>query len=81
MAVILFFGRFSDLSKRIDVELPAYVTDKASLTTYLSQTVEGFASLAALKDTRISVNMIVSMTETSVGNDDEIAYMSALSGG
>ncbi|GGX62747.1 hypothetical protein GCM10011309_10900 [Litorimonas cladophorae] len=81
MAVILFFGRFSDLAERIEVELPPSVTDKATLTAYLSETVEGFAAIAALPDTRISVNMMVSMNEAAVGNGDEIAYMSALSGG
>ena len=81
MAVILFFGRFSDLAKRIEVQLPPSVTDKATLTAYLSETVEGFAAIAALPDTRISVNMMVSMNEAAVGNGDEIAYMSALSGG
>ncbi len=81
MAVILFFGRFSDLSSRLEVKLPATVTDKASLTAYLSEKIEGFGELAALPDTRISVNMLVSMAEVSIGNEDEIAYMSALSGG
>ena len=81
MATILFFGRFSDLQDRMEIELPNSVTDKASLTTFLSTLVEGFAEIAARPDTRISVNMMVSMNETAVGNDDEIAYMSALSGG
>jgi len=81
VAVILFFGRFSDLASRMEINLPDSVSDKASLTTYLSEEIEGFADLAALPDTRISVNMLVSAQETSVGNDDEIAYMSALSGG
>lgn len=81
MAVILFFGRFSDLAGRIEVQLPPSVTDKATLTAYLSETVEGFAAIAALPDTRISVNMKVSLNEAAVGNRDEIAYMSALSGG
>ncbi len=81
MAKILFFGRFSDLSGPLDVELPEVVTDKQSLSAFLSGEIEGFAALAALPDTRISVNMMVSMNEVAVGNGDEIAYMSALSGG
>lgn len=81
MATILFFGRFSDLSERLDIELPEGVTDKKSLTTFLSEQIEGFAVLAAKPDTRISVNMMVSMNDVAVSNDDEIAYMSALSGG
>jgi len=81
MAKILFFGRFSDLSDALDIDLPSSVTDKPSLTTHLSSILPGFADLAALPDTRISVNMMVSMKEVEIGNDDEIAYMSALSGG
>lgn len=81
MATILFFGRFSDISNRLDVELPDTVTNKASLSHFLSGKIEGFADLAAKPDTRISVNMMVSMNESSISNDDEIAYMSALSGG
>lgn len=81
MATILFFGRFSDLSDRLDIRLPNHVTDKKSLTAFLSDKIEGFAALAALPDTRISVNMLVSMEEKRVSDQDEIAYMSALSGG
>lgn len=81
MAKILFFGRFSDLSEPLDIDLPSHVNDKPSLTAHLSSLIPGFAELAALPDTRISVNMMVSMKAVAVGNDDEIAYMSALSGG
>jgi len=81
VAVILFFGRFSDLSGRMDIDLPKSVTDKISLTEFLSGEIEGFAELAAKPDTRISVNMMVSANPVLVTNDDEIAYMSALSGG
>ncbi len=81
MATILFFGRFSDLSDRLEVQLPETVTDKQSLSAFLSGEIEGFAELAARSDTRISVNMKVTMAEVAVRNEDEIAYMSALSGG
>jgi len=81
MAKVLFFGRFSDLSGPLDIELPNGVNDKPGLTAHLSSILPGFADLAALPDTRISVNMIVSMKEVEIGNGDEIAYMSALSGG
>lgn len=81
MATILFFGRFSDLRDRLEIDLPESVTDKASLSAFLSTQIEGFEALAERPDTRISVNMMVSMNETPVSNADEIAYMSALSGG
>ena len=81
MAKILFFGRFSDLSEPLEVDLPNEVVDKPSLTAFLSSMLPGFADLAARPDTRISVNMMVSMQDVEIGNSDEIAYMSALSGG
>jgi len=81
MAKILFFGRFSDLSEPLDIVLPESVTDKLTLTAHLSSLIPGFAELAALPDTRVSVNMMVSMKAVQLGNSDEIAYMSALSGG
>ena len=81
MAKILFFGRFSDLSEPLEIDLPEHVTDKKSLSAFLSQEIDGFVAVASLPDTRISVNMLVSMNETAVSNQDEIAYMSALSGG
>lgn len=81
MAKILFFGRFSDVSGPLEIELPETVTDKISLTAFLSDQIEGFAEIAAKSDTRISVNMMVSMKPVAVTDDDEIAYMSALSGG
>jgi len=81
MAKVLFFGRFSDLSGPLDIDLPVTVTDKQSLSDFLSGEIEGFSALAAKPDTRISVNMMVSMDEVAISNTDEIAYMSALSGG
>jgi len=81
MAKILFFGRFSDLSGPLDINLPDSVADKASLTAHLGSQISGFAELAALPDTRISVNMLVTMKEVAVDNNAEVAYMSALSGG
>jgi len=81
MAKILFFGRFSDLSDPLELDLPEAVKDKASLTAYLASKLEGFGDLAALSGTRISINMTISTTEVKIKNSDEIAYMSALSGG
>lgn len=81
MAKILFFGRFSDLSGPIDIALPKTVTNKVSLSAFLSSEIAGFSDIAALPDTRISVNMLVSTQEVGISDTDEIAYMSALSGG
>jgi len=57
MAKILFFGRFSDLSGPLDIDLPESVINKPSLTAHLSTVL------------------------VEIKNSDEIAYMSALSGG
>lgn len=81
MAKVLFFGRFSDLSGPLNIDLPSSVISKPTLTAHLASIIPGFAELAALPDTRISVNMMVSMKEVEIGNGDEIAYMSTLSGG
>jgi len=81
VAKILFFGRFSEISGPLEIDLPSHVVDKPSLTTHLSSILPGFAELAALPDTLISVNMMVSMKDVEIKNVDEIAYMSALSGG
>lgn len=81
MAKILFFGRFSDLSGPLEIELPKDVEDKKTLASYLSTLISGFGELAERPDTRISVNMMVSPNEVEIKNDDEIAFMSALSGG
>jgi len=81
MAKILFFGRFSEISGPLEIDLPSHVVDKPSLTTHLSTILPDFAELAARPDTLISVNMMVSMKDVEIKNVDEIAYMSALSGG
>jgi len=81
MAKILFFGKLSDASSAIDMLLPAGVTNTDDLTAHLS------AQNAALKDALdspgvfIAVNKEIVRETTAITDDDEIAYMSALSGG
>lgn len=81
MAKILFFGRFSDLSGPLEIDLPKDVDDKKKLAIYLSAFISGFVEMVEQPDTRISVNMMVAQNEVAIKNEDEIAFMSALSGG
>lgn len=81
MAKILFFGRLSDVGSEMNIDLPARVSTTADLTLYLG-------SLdAALKDALdspgvfIAVNKEIVRQDTHITDVDEIAYMSALSGG
>ena len=81
MAKILFFGRLSDVGSAMDIALPPGVATTADLTLWLGE------SDAALKDALdspgvfIAVNKEIVRQDTHLTDADEIAYMSALSGG
>lgn len=81
MVRILFFGRFSDLSGEMNVDLPDNVSDVVALREWLSSKIEGFDTLAAQPGTHIAVNKSIVMGAAEISDDDEIAFMSALSGG
>lgn len=81
MAKLLFFGRFSDVAENGDFPLPENVTDTEALTQYLSERFTGFADIAGRAGTRIAVNKAIIRSTVPVTDADEIAYMSALSGG
>lgn len=81
MAKILFFGKLSDAGSAMDMPLPDGVSTTADLTHWLGN------QDAALKDALdspgvfIAVNQEVVRQDTNITDADEIAYMSALSGG
>lgn len=81
MAKILFFGRFSDLSPPLDMPLPDGVSDVDSLSAWLGTTVEGFAHLSEQSGAHVAVNKSVVLGNMDISDVDEIAFMSALSGG
>lgn len=81
MVTLLFFGRFSDIAENQTVTLPENVINTDSLTEYLSKLHVGFADVSNRPGTRIAVNKAIIQSNTDISNADEIAYMSALSGG
>ncbi|WP_017931066.1 MoaD/ThiS family protein [Robiginitomaculum antarcticum] len=83
MAQFLFFGRFTDISKGFARDLPDGVSDSAALSLWLCRTFEGFEAQWQRAGARMAVNQVLVMgsAPVTIGNDDEIAFMSALSGG
>ena len=81
MIRLLFFGRFTDIMQSTEVELPDDITSTDALTVWLGQNHEGFQDVFDRSGTRIAVNQTLINQSTAISDNDEIAYMSALSGG
>ena len=81
MATLLFFGRFSDVADNQTLSLPENVTNTDDLTKYLSGIHVGFGEIINRPGTRIAVGKIIIQSNTDITDADEIAFMSALSGG
>jgi molybdopterin converting factor small subunit len=81
MAVILFFGRLSDLSGPLDVTLPNDVKTSADLIKWLSETYPVLKMALAQTGNRLAVNQRMTRDIVPIANTDEIAFMSPLSGG
>ena len=81
MASFLFFGRFSDLSHELTIDIPEKILTTDDLFPWLDKQVPGLLELLSTPGSRVAVNQAVVSGVTSVSNDDEIAFMSALSGG
>ena len=81
MARLMFFGRFSDIIPSSELDLPSDINSTDQLTKWLSEAYEGFQNIYDRSGTRIAVNQIMVTENTDISNADEIAYMSALSGG
>jgi len=83
MAQFLFFGRFKDVSGDLAMDLPRAVSSSHDLIEWLSETLEGFSAEWQRPGARMAVNkeLIIESDPVSVADDDEIAFMSALSGG
>ncbi|MEE9346967.1 MAG: MoaD/ThiS family protein [Robiginitomaculum sp.] len=81
MATILFFGKLSDVSGALTVDLPQDVRSGAALKKWLGG--RDAALQAALEQAGVSmaVNQQMALGDVAISNDDEIAFMSALSGG
>lgn len=81
MAFLLFFGRFSDLVEDHTLSLPENVTTTKALSEWLSETYAGFEAELERPGAQIAVNKHIIQSHTPIFDGDEIAYMSALSGG
>lgn len=81
MAHLLFFGQFSDIAENGDVTLPDHVTDTQALIDWLGETHEGFAALWKKPGTMIVLNHETLSQTKLIKPSDEIAFLSALSGG
>jgi len=81
MMDILFFGRLSDMSKPLSIERPVGVRDIETLKAWLSQQNHAFTDALSQKGVRIAVNKEIISGNVSLTGDEEIAFMSALSGG
>lgn len=83
MAQFLFFGRFTDISSDAAMDLPRAVSNTQDLIDWLSETLDGFRAEWQRPGARMAVNreLVIESAPAGVTNDDEIAFMSALSGG
>ena len=81
MARLLFFGKFSDIAENGEVTLPSHVTDTEALLLWLGQAHDGFAALWENPGTMMVLNHVAVSGPTPIKPSDEIAFLSALSGG
>ena len=81
MAKILFFGRFSDISERREFSLPKSVNNSGDLIAWLSKDNPALAAQFERQGNRIAVNKVMIKGSVPIKDTDEIAFMSALSGG
>ena len=78
---ILFFGRLGDASQNISATKPDSVIDTVSLVKWLSDKNEGLGVELAKAGNRIAVNKTIVTDNTPLNDNDEVAFMSPLSGG
>ena len=78
---ILFFGRLGDAAQNISAVKPDSVVDTDSLVKWLSDKYEGLDQELAKAGNRIAVNKTIITHNTPLNDNDEVAFMSPLSGG
>lgn len=81
MAKVLFFGKLSDAGSPMDMALPDGVSTTADLTLWLGNQNEALKDALDSPGVFMAVNQEIVRQDTHISDDDEIAYMSALSGG
>ena len=81
MAHLLFFGQFSDIAENGEVTLPDHVTNTEALILWLGETYDGFLALWEKPGTMIVLNHETLRAPSPLKPSDQIAFLSALSGG
>ena len=83
MAQFLFFGRFKDVSGDLAMDLPRAILSREELVEWLSASLDGFSAEWQRPGARMAVNkaLVIESTPLNITDEDEIAFMSALSGG
>ena len=81
MVKILFFGRLSDAAQPLDRPLPDGVRTVEALADWLAAEAPALGDLLGQPGVRIAVNQRFTTTGQAISDDDEIAFMSPLSGG
>ncbi len=83
MATLLFFGKLSDVmgEKLRTLTLPPEVTTISRLIDYVASENEVVTDAMREVSVRYVVNEIVVDIDSSIGNDDEIAFLPPVSGG
>ena len=78
---IFFFGRLGDAAQNISAVKPVGVVDTDSLIKWLSDNNEVLGDELAKAGNRIAVNKVIVNDNTALNDNDEVAFMSPLSGG
>jgi len=78
---VLFFGRLSDFSTTLNIGSEANIADTDGLTAYLAGQNQALGEALQKIGIRIAVNQIIVSGNSAIKPNDEIAYMSPLSGG
>ena len=83
MVKLLYFGRFTDVAKNADIDLPKNVSDSKALVAWLTEQHVGFEAEWQRAGARMAINKTVinDMETHAITDGDEVAFMSALSGG
>lgn len=81
MATILFFGRLSDASRNLQLNLPESVKTTDDLVEWLGSSNAALKTQFESPGNRIAVNKEIIKASVSLSDTDEIAFMSPLSGG
>ena len=81
MVKLLFFGRFSDIAEAREIDLPPNITDSAGLIAWLCDDNPALKGQFDRAGNHIAINQTMIDDVTPIKAGDEIAFMSALSGG